>query len=50
MPRTPTVEQGENNLKGFQDFHLNNGSRKGENLALTVLHVPSLLDSGNPEP
>ena len=35
-----------NTLKGYKDFQLENGSSQGHNLALTVEHVPSLLDSG----
>ena len=38
-------EQEKNNLKGFMDFHLHNGKRKGRNLALTVLIVPFSLNS-----
>ena len=37
---------GGNNSNGFQDFHTENGSRQGQNLALTGLCVPSWLDSG----
>ena len=35
-----------NNLDGFKDFRIRNGSRQGHNLALTGLFVPSSLDSG----
>jgi len=35
-----------NNVKGFKAFRLKMAPRQGHNLALTVLCVPSLLDSG----
>jgi hypothetical protein len=35
-----------NTIQRFEDFYLKNGSSQGQNLALTVLYVPSLLDSG----
>ena len=38
-----------NNSKGFQYFCLQNGSSKGQHLALTVLYVPYELDSGHPK-
>ena len=38
---TPSaVERGRDNLPGFDDFHLKNGSSQGQNLALIVLYVP----------
>ena len=40
------AERGGNDLKGCEDFRIENGSRRGLNLALTVLFVPSSLDSG----
>jgi len=39
-------EREGNNLKVFKDFRTENGSSQGQNLAVTVLHVPSSLDSG----
>ena len=38
------AEREEYNLKAFKDFHLKNGSRQGQNLALTVLVVPCLVE------
>ena len=40
------TERERNNLHGFQDFGLENGSSQGQNLALTVLLVPGLLEAG----
>ena len=37
---------GGNGLNGFTDFHTENGSGQGQDLALTVLFVPVSLDSG----
>jgi len=37
----PAAEQGWNNLNGFEDVRTENGSSKGQNLALTGLLVPS---------
>ena len=45
IQRAATDREG-NNLKDFKDFNLENGSSQGHNLALTVLRVPSPLDSG----
>jgi len=42
------LEREQNNLKGFKDFHLKNGSSQGQNLALPVLCVPNSLDSHQP--
>ena len=39
-------ERRGNNSKVFKDFSLKNGSSQGQSLALAVLYVPSLLDSG----
>ena len=33
-------------MNGFGDFRTENGSSRGENLALTVVCVPSSIDSG----
>ena len=41
-----TAEQEKNNLNRFTDFRTKNGSSQGQNLALTVLVIPSSLDSG----
>ena len=41
-----TSEQDGNELKGFEDFCLKNGSSRSQNLALTVSFVPNSLDSG----
>jgi len=41
---------GEGAMQKIKDFHLQIGSRKSQNLALTVQEVPSLLVSGNPTP
>ena len=41
-----TFERGMNNLNGFKDFRLKTGSGQGQNLHLTVLRVPSSVDSG----
>ena len=38
--------EGANNLTGLKDFCLKNGSSQGQNLALTVIFVPNLFDSG----
>ena len=40
------VERGGNNLNSFADFCTENGSNRGQNLALTVLYVPCLLVRG----
>ena len=40
------AEQEENNMTGFKDFGLQNGSSQGQNRALTVLCVPNSLESG----
>ena len=40
------AEREGDNLEGFQDSCLNNGSSQGLSVDWTVLHVPSLLDSG----
>ena len=45
LPPT-AAERGGDYVKVFQDFHLKIGASKGQNLAVTVLRVPSLLDSG----
>ena len=42
IPHTASEQRG-NTLKGFKDFHL----EQGQNLALTVLYVPYSLDSGS---
>ena len=39
---------GGNNLQNFEGFHLKNSSSKGQDMALTVLYVPSSLESGSP--
>jgi len=36
----PAAEQGEDNLKAFQDFRAKNGARQGQNPAVTGLCVP----------
>ena len=41
------AERTGNNLKGFKDFHLENRSSQGQNLAVTVLCVQYSLDSGH---
>ena len=41
-----TVAERDENKNGFKDFRTEKGSRQGQNLALTGLCVPSLLDSG----
>ena len=41
------VQQEVNDLKGFKHFR-ENGASQGQNLALTVLCVPSSLDSSTP--
>ena len=41
------VERVWNNTNGSNDFHLKDSSSQGQNLALTVLHVPRSLDSGH---
>jgi len=46
----PTGERGGNNLNGFKDIRTENGSRQGQNLALTGLCVPRSLDSTNQSP
>jgi len=38
--------QQENSLNGCEEFRTENGSIKGQNLALTGLFVPTSLDSG----
>jgi len=43
MFRTAAEREG-NNLKGFKDFCLKNGSSQDQNLALTLLFVPNSLD------
>jgi len=40
------VELGRNNVKGFKDFHLKNGSSQVKNLALTVLCVSNSILNG----
>jgi len=45
----PIARRG-NNLQGFEDFHLRNGSSHGHNLALTVRIVPNSFDSAYPVP
>jgi len=40
------AERGGNTLKGFKGFRTENGSSRGQNLAMTGLFVPSSLDSG----
>jgi len=40
------VERGRNNSNGFTDFHLNNGSSQGQDLALTGLWFSKSLGSG----
>ena len=42
----PASWRGGNHIKRLEDFHLRNGSTQGQYLALIVLYVPSLLDSG----
>jgi hypothetical protein len=42
-----SAEQDGNNVKGFENFCLMNGSNQGQDLALTVLYVPYSLDSGS---
>ena len=42
---TSATERGGNNLTGFKDFHLENGSSQGQNLALSAVCVPGSLDS-----
>ena len=42
---TPAERVG-NHLNGFEDFRTENGSSQCQNLALTGLCVPNLLDSG----
>ena len=42
---TTAAARGGNNSKGFKDFRTENGSRQGQNLALTGLYVPSSLNS-----
>ena len=39
------AERGGHNLRGSQDVCLKNGSSQGQNLALTVVYVPSSLAS-----
>jgi len=47
IPPTPTAsDRRGNTFKGFKDVRAINGSSQGQNLALTVLYVPSSLDSG----
>ena len=43
---TTAVERRGNTIKECEDFRTQNGSRQGQNLALTVLVVPSSLESG----
>ena len=49
------VERGGTTLNGVKDFRSENGllpengSSQGQNMALTCLFVPNLLDSGQPE-
>jgi len=38
------AEREGNTLHSFKDFGLNNGSRRGHNMALTVLFVPNSID------
>ena len=40
------AEREGNTLKSFKDVCLEHGSSQGQNLALTVLCVPNVLDSG----
>jgi len=44
--RGSSTEQKGNDPKGFKGFPLKNGSRQGQNLALTIRYVPKSLDSG----
>ena len=46
LQNPPSAERGGNDLNGCQDFRTENGSSQGQNLALTVLYVPSSFDSG----
>jgi len=39
-------EWGGYNITGFQDFRTENGSSQGQNLVLTGLFMPDVLDSG----
>ena len=41
------VEREGDTLNGFKDFHLENGSKQGQNLALTGFCVPCSLEIGN---
>ena len=41
---TPAERVG-NNLNGFTDFRIQNGSRQGQNLALTGFHVFQVLST-----
>ena len=41
-----SVEQRRGNITGFQDFGLEYGPSPGQNLVLSVLFVPTSLDSG----
>ena len=45
--QTAAERQG-NNLKGLEDFRLENGSSQGQNLALTFFFVTNSLDTGLP--
>ena len=47
--RQAAVERGGNVLKVFKTFVTENGSRQGQNLALTVVCVPNSLDSATAE-
>ena len=40
---TASARRG-SNLNGFNDFRIENGSRQGQNRAVSVLYVPSSLD------
>ena len=42
------AEREGSNLKIGKDFYMKDGSSQGQNLALTGLFVPSLLDRGRP--
>ena len=39
-------ERSGNDLKGFKECHLQNGLKQGQNLTLSVLIMPTSLDSG----
>jgi len=43
------VERGGTNLNSLKYFRTENSSSQGQNLAVTLLFVPSSLDSGWPE-